>query len=108
MDKNISKNISKNKVNDIVSFIINDKELIENFEEAKIQNFFSIYFDNYNIDEKKKYYQNLSIYGNRIQNNLPEWMIIRLLNIDKYDSMSKFGNANIMNFLKKKAIFNIS
>ena len=106
MNENISKNISKNKVSDIVSFITNDREFIENIDQVEIYNFFSIYFDNFYKEKKEKYYQNLSIYGRRINNNLPEWMIARLIYIDKYDSMSKFGNKNINNFLKKKAIIN--
>ena len=59
MNENISKNISKNKVSDIVSFITNDREFIENIDQGEIYNFFSIYFDNYYKEKKEKYYQNL-------------------------------------------------
>ena len=57
-----------------------------------------------NIAKKKKiYYSNLNVFGNsRIKNKFPDWMIERVIILDKYDSMIKYGNHNFINFFKNK------
>ena len=90
-------NITKNSVKNIVNYIIDDKQDIELSEYIEEYKFFNIYFDKYFKDRKEKYYRNLPIYSNRVNNVLPEWMINRLLNIDRIDSLDKFGK-NLIKF----------
>lgn len=97
-------NISNKSVKELINFIVDDNIETGNIEKFQNYNFFCTFFDTCYSHKKKIYYQQVPVFSKRMNENLPEWMIKRILNIDKYDSMDKFGNKKLIKFFKKREI----
>lgn len=99
-------NIIDTRITNIVKYIIDDDD--DDISNNKCTNLclynemeklYNIYF----LDNKKAFYNNYILYKNsRITNSMPEWMVKRLLVLDKLDSLHKYGDATFLHFLNNK------
>lgn len=97
-------NISNKSVKELVNYIVDNTFNIRDNEKFQHYQFFGTFFDTCYAYKKRDYYQQVPVFSKRMNDNLPEWMVKRILDMDKYDSMDKFGNKKLINFFKKREI----
>jgi hypothetical protein len=95
-------NIIDQNIKNIVQYITSNEEDIE-CENLGIYNELEKIYNIYFLENKREFYTNYIIYKNsRVNNNMPEWMIKRLITLDKLDSLHKYGDIRILRFLNNK------